>query len=59
MLTVGTLLIFAGGMGAIAGTVAMGAGANITDAALQQLFWAEGISTIIAFIGAALVLRNR
>ena len=59
MITVGMLLIFAGCMGAIAGTVAMGAGANITDVALLQLWYTEIISTIIALLGAALVLRNR
>jgi len=59
MLTVGMLLIFAGCMGAIAGTVAMGAGANITDAALSQMWYTEIISTIIALAGTALVLRNR
>lgn len=59
MLTVGTLLIFAGCMGAIAGTVAMGAGANITKEALSQMLYTEVISAIIAFAGAALVVRNR
>jgi hypothetical protein len=46
-------------MGAIAGTTAMGAGAAITPQAVQQLFVTEVISTIIAFIGGALVMRNR
>jgi hypothetical protein len=46
-------------MGAIAGTTAMGAGANITPQELQQLLVTEVISTIIAFIGGALVMRNR
>ncbi len=59
MLTVGTLLIFAGCMGAIAGTVAMGAGANITPDALSQMWFTEIISTIVALAGAALVVRNR
>ncbi len=59
MLTVGTLLIFAGCMGAIAGTVAMGAGANITPDAVSRMGYTELISAIIAFIGAALVVRNR
>ncbi len=58
-LTVGMLLIFAGCMGAISGTVAMGAGAAITDAALKQMFITEIASTIIAFAGAVLVLRYR
>jgi hypothetical protein len=58
-LTFGTLLLFIGCMGAIAGTTAMGAGANITPQALQQLLMWEVIWTILAFIGAALVLRNR
>ena len=58
-LTVGMLLLFTGCMGAIAATTAMGAGAAITGAALQQLLAAEVISTIIAFVGGALVMRNR
>jgi hypothetical protein len=58
-LTIGTLLLFTGCMGAIAGTTAMGAGANITPQALQQLLVTEVISSIIAFIGGALVMRNR
>jgi hypothetical protein len=58
-LTVGMLLLFTGCMGAIAGTTAMGAGANITPQALQQLLVTEVISTIIAFIGGVLVMRNR
>ena len=59
MLTVGTLLIFAGCMGAIAGTVAMGAGAKIDEAALSRMWYTEIISTIVALAGAALVIRNR
>ncbi len=59
MLTVGTLLIFAGCMGAIAGTVKMGAGANITPEALSQMWFTEILSTIVALAGAALVVRNR
>jgi len=55
----GTLLLFTGCMGAIAATTAMGAGAAITSQALQQLLYAEVISTIIALIGGALVMRNR
>ena len=58
-LTVGMLLLFTGCMGAIAATTAMGAGAAITAAALQQLLVAEVISTIIAVVGGALVMRNR
>ena len=58
-LTIGTLLLFTGCMGAIAATTAMGAGAAITSQALQQLLYAEVISTIIAFVGGALVMRNR
>jgi len=58
-LTVGMLLLFTGCMGAIAATTAMGAGAAITSQALQQLLVAEVISTIIAFVGGALVMRNR
>jgi hypothetical protein len=53
------LLLFTGCMGAIAATTAMGAGAAITPSALQQLLAAEVISTIIAFVGGALVMRNR
>ncbi len=58
-LTVGMLLLFTGCMGAIGATTAMGAGATITAQALQQLLVAEVISTIIAFVGGALVMRNR
>jgi hypothetical protein len=58
-LTVGMILLFTGCMGAIAATTAMGAGAAITAQALQQLLVAEVISTIIAFVGGALVMRNR
>ncbi len=58
-LTVGTLLIFAGCMGAISGTVAMGAGAAITDAALSQMLITEFVSAVIALVGAAIVLRYR
>jgi hypothetical protein len=58
-LTVGMLLLFTGCMGAIGATTAMGAGAAITSQALQQLLVAEVVSTIIAFVGGALVMRNR
>jgi len=46
-------------MGAIAATTAMGAGALITGPALQQLLYAEVVSTIIAFVGGGLIMRNR
>jgi len=46
-------------MGAIAATTAMGAGSTITAQALQQLLVAEVISTSIACVGGALVMRNR
>jgi hypothetical protein len=59
MLTVGTLLLFGGCLMAIAATTPMGAGALITQAALVQMGYAIGIGTVIAFIGAALILRNR
>jgi hypothetical protein len=57
-LTVGTLLIFIGGMGAI-GASTMNTGATITDQTLRTLLIAEVVSTIIAVIGGALVMRNR
>jgi len=44
---------------AIAATTPMGAGALITSDALVQMGWSIGISTVIAFIGAILILRNR
>ena len=44
---------------AIASTTAMGAGALITKQQLQQMGWALLISTVIAFVGAALIVRNR
>jgi len=44
---------------AIAATTPMGAGALITPDALVQMGWSIGISTVIAFIGAILILRNR
>jgi len=58
-LTIGMLLLFTGCMGAIAATTAMGAGALITGPALQQLLYAEVVSTIIAFVGGGLIMRNR
>ena len=59
MLTIGTLLLFFGGLGAIAATTPMGAGALITQATLVQMGWSISIFTVIAFIGAALIIRNR
>ncbi len=57
-LTLGMLLIFIGAMGAI-GASTMNTGASITDETLRTLLIAEVASTIIAFIGGALVMRNR
>ncbi len=59
MLTIGTLLLFGGGLMAIAATTPMGAGALITPAQLVQMGWSIAIGTVIAFIGAALIMRNR
>lgn len=59
MLTLGTLMLFGGGLMAIAATTAMGAGALITQQALYQMGVALLIATVIAFIGAALIVRNR
>jgi len=71
MLTVGMLLIFTGAMGAIAAST-VNTGPSVANPAatfdsvffgpmrtLQALFIAELVFTAIAFIGAALVLRNR
>jgi len=71
MLTVGMLLIFTGAMGAIAAST-VNTGPSVANSAatfdsiilgpmrtLQALFIAELVFTAIAFIGAALVLRNR
>ena len=44
---------------AIAATTPMGAGALITEAQLVQMGWSIAIGTVIAFIGAALIMRNR
>ncbi len=44
---------------AIAATTPMGAGALITQAQLVTMGWSIGIATVIAFVGAALILRNR
>jgi len=59
MLTIGTLLLFGGGLMAIAATTPMGAGALITQTQLVQMGWSIAIGTVIAFIGAALIMRNR
>jgi hypothetical protein len=59
MLTLGTLLLFFGGLGAIAATTPMGAGALITQATLVQMGWSMAIFTVVAFIGAALIVRYR
>ncbi len=59
MLTIGTLLLFGGGLMAIAATTPMGAGALITQTELVQMGWSIAIGTVIAFIGAALIMRNR
>jgi hypothetical protein len=71
MLTVGTLLIFVGAMGAIAAST-VNTGPSVANSSptfnsvilgpmrtLQALFIAEVIFTIVALVGAALVLRNR
>ena len=69
MITVGMLLIFVGGMGAIgASTINTGPGVATETfdtvmfgqmPKLLALFIAELVFTVIAFIGGALVLRNR
>ncbi len=71
MLTVGTLLIFTGALGAIAAaTIVTGPSVANPDPVfdsvilgpmrpLQAVFIAELVFTIMAFIGGALVLRNR
>lgn len=71
MLTVGMLLIFTGAMGAIAAST-VNTGPSVANPSptfdtqilgrmrtLQALFIAEVIFTIVALVGAALVLRNR
>jgi len=71
MITVGMLLIFTGAMGAI-GASTVNTGPSVANdqptfdtvilgrmRTLQALFIAELVFTAIAFIGAALVLRNR
>jgi hypothetical protein len=59
MLTLGTLLLFFGGQGAIAATTPMGAGALITSATLVTMGWNMLIFSIIAIAGAALIVRYR
>lgn len=59
MLTIGTLMLFGGGLMAIAATTPMGAGALITPQELNQMGWSILIATIISLIGAALIIRNR
>jgi glycerol uptake facilitator-like aquaporin len=59
MLTLGTLLLFFGGQGAIAATTPMGAGALITQATLVQMGWNMLVFTIIAIIGGALIVKYR
>ena len=71
MLTVGMLLLFTGAMGAIAAST-YNTGPEVANpddifdtfvlgrmSRLQALFAAEVIFTVMAFIGGALVLRNR
>lgn len=69
ILTLGTLLLFGGGLIAIAATTPMGSGALIESASctvltwtgpcLTIMGWSIAIATIISFIGAVLILRNR
>jgi hypothetical protein len=59
MLTVGTLLLFGGGLMAIAATTPMGAGALITEGAVWQMGVSILIGTIISFVGAIMIVRNR
>lgn len=59
MLTVGTLLLFGGGLMAIAATTPMGAGALISSDAVNQMGYSILIATIIAFVGAIMIVRNR
>jgi hypothetical protein len=70
MLTVGMLLLFSGALGAIAGST-LNTGPNVASATCTQNFFAfkmqcldyllivELIFTFIAFVGGALVMRNR
>ncbi len=71
MMTVGMLLLFTGALGAI-GASTVNTGPSVANPqptfdsvlfgrmrTLQALFIAEVVFTVIGFIGAALVLRNR
>ena len=71
MLTVGMLLLFAGALGAI-GASTYNTGPSIADPnntinteilgvmpVINALFISEIVFTVIAFVGAAMVLRNR
>ncbi len=70
MVTVGMLLLFAGALGAVAGST-LNTGPTVASAncvqnffifkmqCLQYLLVVEVIFTVIAFIGGALVMRNR
>ncbi len=44
---------------AIAATTPMGAGALISSDAVQQMGWSILVASIIAFVGAILIVRNR
>jgi hypothetical protein len=63
LLIVGLVLLLCGIFGAVASTVAMGAGAALTSQALQQLLFVEVVSAFVAIIGLvitilAIVLRR-
>ncbi len=70
MLTVGMLLLFAGALGAIAGST-LNTGPTVASTSctqqffiwglqcLQYLLVVEVIFTFVAFVGGALVMRNR
>jgi len=70
MMTVGMLLLFAGALGAVAGST-LNTGPTVASTTcvqnffifkmqcLQYLLVVEIIFTVIAFIGGALVMRNR
>ncbi len=70
MLTVGMLLLFAGALGAVAGST-LNTGPTVASTTCVQNFFifklqcleyllvVEVIFTVIAFIGGALVMRNR
>ena len=69
-MTVGMLLLFAGALGAVAGST-LNTGPTVASSSctenlffvklqcLQYLLVVEVIFTVIAFIGGALVMRNR